>query len=595
MSDETKPSAPATEAAPTTTAPADNATAAETSKESKPAEKPEAAAPATEGPTKEEAGKAQSTSLPPNSPFGAQSSPPRLAFASKSLIIDRAASKEKSTDIPATSTDVEMKDATESAPAAEGATKGESAPAHKEAEASQVATPDKTKARRKSTGGGASAKKLNKKASKARITHTDAKPGDHFFVKLKGFPQWPAIICDEDMLPKALLDSRPVTAKRIDGTYRDDFADGGKRVGDRSFPVMYLHTNEFGWVSNTDLIELDTETVLEVKMDKMRKDLQAAYRLASENHPISHYKSVLQDFQEELLAKQKAKEAKSASGKKNKKKEEEEEAEEDEDVEMADAGEDGAEAAKEKKASKKRKAEENIETPQRSDSVKKPKIKLTTNSTPKANGTPKPSKAGSESKSSKPKSKKTKEPEEKKQEKDSATPKEPELTPEEKHQRKEKEVLFLRHKLQKGLLTREQEPKEEEMEMMSEYIGKLESFPDLEVSIIRATKINKVLKAILKLENIPKESEFKFKPRSQVLLDKWNKLLADVPPEAANGVNGAATKDKEAGAKTNGVKDHSEASKESAKQESKAEEPAAETSATDEVGRQSHNSRCTVY
>ncbi len=87
-------------------------------------------------------------------------------------------------------------------------------------------------------------KKLNKKGSKARITHLDAKPGDHYFVKLKGYPPWPVIICDEDMLPQTLLSTRPVTALRPDGTYRDDFADGGKRAGDRTYPVMYLSTNE---------------------------------------------------------------------------------------------------------------------------------------------------------------------------------------------------------------------------------------------------------------------------------------------------------------------------------------------------------------
>jgi hypothetical protein len=99
-------------------------------------------------------------------------------------------------------------------------------------------------------------------------------------------------------------------------------------------------------------------------------------------------------------------------------------------------------------------------------------------------------------------------------------------------------------------LTRDQEPKEDEMRLMSDYITKLEGFPDLEVSIIRYTKINKVLKAILKLDSIPKEDEFKFKSRSQVLLDKWNKLLAvDGPGDGAEGVNGEA--------KTNGVKDKS--------------------------------------
>lgn len=103
------------------------------------------------------------------------------------------------------------------------------------------------------------------------------------------------------------------------------------------------------------------------------------------------------------------------------------------------------------------------------------------------------------------------------------------------------------------------------MRLMSEYIGKLEGFPDLEVSIIRATKINKVLKAILKLENIPKEQEFNFKSRSQVLLEKWNKLLnadgapaaAAAPAAEANGVNGSAKEEKKdaaAPSKTNGVK-----------------------------------------
>lgn len=80
------------------------------------------------------------------------------------------------------------------------------------------------------------------------------------------------------------------------------------------------------------------------------------------------------------------------------------------------------------------------------------------------------------------------------------------------------------------------------MEQMSEYVTMLEKLKDLEVSIIRTTKINKVLKAILKLESIPREDEFHFKDRSQVLLDKWNKLLtaetAAPAGESTNGVNG---------------------------------------------------------
>ncbi|KAK3383394.1 hypothetical protein B0T24DRAFT_604795 [Lasiosphaeria ovina] len=501
---------------------------------------------------------------------------------------------DKTAEDPVNKPDVEMAD--DAAPAAveteSGSAEQDAATALADASAA-TPTPSKKKAPpRRSVGGSESkGKKLNKKASKARITHLDAQPGDHFFVKLKGFPQWPVIICDEDMLPFSLLKSRPVTAKRPDGTYREDVADGGKKAADRTFPVMYLHTNEFGWVPNTDLIDLDPATVKDMKTDLKRKDLQAAHELASQNNNLTFYKDLLHQYQEELLqqeeAEEKAKAAKAATP--NKKKIKVVSSADDEDVEVPDAADEETTSVKEKKT-KKRKAEETVETPQRTDSVKKPKIKLTTSSTPKApNGTAsasKPAKSASEKKPAKSKAAKPKEAEEKKAEKEVVTPKEPEVSPEEKHARKEKEVLFLRHKLQKGLLTRDQEPKEEEMEIMSEYVLKLEGLPDLEVSIIKATKINKVLKAILKLDNIPKEDEFKFKPRSQALLDKWNKLLtadgAPSAPAASEGTNGVNGTSKET--KTNGVKaaEHEKAKEDSAPAAKSDEKPASKP-ATEET------------
>jgi hypothetical protein len=102
----------------------------------------------------------------------------------------------------------------------------------------------------------------------------------------------------------------------------------------------------------------------------------------------------------------------------------------------------------------------------------------------------------------------------------------------------------------------------DEMKQVSDFLAKLETFPDLDVSIIRTTKINKVLKAILKLDSIPKEDEFHFKPRSQTLLDKWNILLASdgAPAPTAgsslanvNGINGTSGKTTKETA--NGVKE----------------------------------------
>lgn len=141
--------------------------------------------------------------------------------------------------------DIEMKDVPESKAAAKSPSKNKK-PDDVETAIPATTTPKNkgSASRRKSMGGADKSKTLNKKASKAQILHIDAQPGDHYFIKLKGFPHWPCIICDEDMLPQALLKTRPVSAARADGEYREDFADGGKNAPNRTFPIMYLATNE---------------------------------------------------------------------------------------------------------------------------------------------------------------------------------------------------------------------------------------------------------------------------------------------------------------------------------------------------------------
>lgn len=115
--------------------------------------------------------------------------------------------------------------------------------------------------KRKSTGGVPEhkTKKLNKKKSQQKITHLDAKPGEYYFARLKSYPPWPSIICDEEMLPQTLLSTRPVTTKQADGTYKEAYADGGKRAHERTFPVMFLHTNELS-VTFCPAVYIDTDT-----------------------------------------------------------------------------------------------------------------------------------------------------------------------------------------------------------------------------------------------------------------------------------------------------------------------------------------------
>ena len=82
------------------------------------------------------------------------------------------------------------------------------------------------------------------------------------------------------------------------------------------------------------------------------------------------------------------------------------------------------------------------------------------------------------------------------------------------------------------------------MPLMGTYIKKLEGYADLEVSIIRTTKINKVLKALIKLNTIPRDEEFQFRKRSVELLSQWNKILGAEPadgeggPDKENATNG---------------------------------------------------------
>lgn len=89
------------------------------------------------------------------------------------------------------------------------------------------------------------------------------------------------------------------------------------------------------------------------------------------------------------------------------------------------------------------------------------------------------------------------------------------------------------------------------MPQMSNFIKKLEGYTDLEVSIIRQTKINKVLKALIKLNTIPRDEEFNFRKRSLELLTQWNKILGAEPPEAEAGTD----KEAKASPATNGVHD----------------------------------------
>lgn len=272
---------------------------------------------------------------------------------------------------------------------------------------------------------------------------------------------------------------------------------------------------------NIALSPLTAEEAAEAKTEKMTKGLQMAYAEAKEDHGIEYYKKRLVEYQqaaEEAAAEAAAKKAKTP--KKSKKKAEDKV--DDEDEEMADA--DAEPPKSTKSSSKKRKADAEDE----GDAGKK-KMKLNLN---KGAKTPK---ADFETKAKTPKAKTPKS-----DKKSAAKAKEPQVSEKEKHERKKQATLYCRHKLQKAFLTTNTPPKDDDMPAMAKFFEQLEKADDIDGAILRDTKIHKVMKGIVKLPgDIPRESEFHFKERSQKLLDNWSKLLGESTekpkPAATNG------------------------------------------------------------
>jgi len=78
----------------------------------------------------------------------------------------------------------------------------------------------------------------------------------------------------------------------------------------------------------------------------------------------------------------------------------------------------------------------------------------------------------------------------------------------------------------------------------------------VEVSIIRETKINKVLKMITKLGTIPADEKYHIRERAVALLGKVNHILENAPPEEEKEISAKDEKREEE--KTNGATDKDE-------------------------------------
>lgn len=84
-----------------------------------------------------------------------------------------------------------------------------------------------------------------------------------------------------------------------------------------------------------------------------------------------------------------------------------------------------------------------------------------------------------------------------------------------------KKVRSWRHSLQRGFLSKDRSINPDDMDGLNKTMELVEEYDGITRDILRLTKIGKVMRRIIQLEDIPRESEFKFKERAEKLCDEW--------------------------------------------------------------------------
>lgn len=99
-------------------------------------------------------------------------------------------------------------------------------------------------------------------------------------------------------------------------------------------------------------------------------------------------------------------------------------------------------------------------------------------------------------------------------------------------ERKTREILFIRHQIQRGYLTLDNDDEEDgqiadnKMTELSNLLTQLEKeFPDLEAQVISKTKIHKVMRALVKKDDLPRDRELDIRSRAYALLDEYELTL----------------------------------------------------------------------
>ncbi|KAG4303785.1 hypothetical protein PORY_002810 [Pneumocystis oryctolagi] len=318
--------------------------------------------------------------------------------------------------------------------------------------------------------------------------------GDLVLAKISGYPWWPGMIFPEDVVPKDVRNARPVSKKRK----------GGAEV--KYWLIRFFPEPEYIWATKSDIRPLTSKMIDDFLSKKAsKKDIRESYKIAKTCPTV-----------EDLLAQQSFKQS-SETEEDNDEDEMEDDEEEFNDDDNSKNEDVDNENIKKKNALKRKTESRKVEN--------KKKVRKSGQNKAKLNDQGKILPDKSKEVSSK-------------FSKEKSSTEECSVSSEQllqtKWEQKKQQILFLRHKLQRIMLTTGKNPSEADMPVVSEQLKKLEAFKEIDAAILQTTKIGKVLKRIIQLSDIPSDEKYSIKERSEKLLVFWKDLLEKSNDNTAN-------------------------------------------------------------
>ena len=312
----------------------------------------------------------------------------------------------------------------------------------------------------------AASKKSGKAAKEVPVFH----PRDMVLSKLKGYPAWPSMVVDPESVNAAVLKERP-------------------RAG-KPYCVRFFPKGDYAWLPPREVSKLTLPMVRSFIADPAKKkgELLEGYEtcldIPSWEARVATASAAVDDTQDEL--EDEYDEGESASvlaGKTGKKR-------------KRATGESASAKGPSKKAN----------------GAKEKGKKVGKNGTKSKAMVESEDEDGEERRQSPPPAKKAKK------------GKEEEEDPELLNDPEAQKVREWRHKLQKMFLGKTP-AKDEDMPSADTLLKTVEDYDKMEIKYLQFSKIAKVMRHITGLEGIPRNDEFKFSDRAQVLVDKWGTMI----------------------------------------------------------------------